>query len=604
MLPVLSQSEADLTACYVQDIAALLDSFSEKDTSSKQSLQQMLSSDQAAFSRASIRVLAHANGSAGSRYVLHLLRKHNLLVEALADPIGSKREDAIAAARVISQIGAPIDADLERVLSATLSLPPVPANAARVLRLLDVLDVASAQPRFYLFQKELMDYPDTNVRGRATLLIACSSKSAALVGRMLLDEDVQVQANAVEALWSFDSAEAHPLLVNAARSKPPRVAGNAAVGLYRMGDLSSFGLMFGMAQQDDPVRRAIAAWAMGETGDPRFLPFLSAWFLRSSGDERVNILQALGRIRRREKLLAEAGAIEIRTWDATMNGSSRHLVLSLWSSSKADLSVMKPTDFAIWEGGSLVQDYEISGHSNPALGIYGFILPRFSTATDPYRIAIMDALQRCLKHKRADDLWRLDRYLTEPRTGESGPVLEKAALPYEESLLGPLAKTHQRGFLASPEALQKIVDSPGIRDRAADDVIAAFDHHSEAMIKFSGKRKLFLFLPSQYVGRLGRQIARLTSFIANERITLHGIAPKGADNCEEFQALCLASEGGSFAALTPEQMPSAVERIYAQSINRFEVTYRVPEQSEPADGSLQITSNNGCGRASFSFTGV
>ena len=54
MLPVLSQSEADLTTCFQQDISGLLDSFSEKDTSSKQSLQQMLSSDQAAFSRASI----------------------------------------------------------------------------------------------------------------------------------------------------------------------------------------------------------------------------------------------------------------------------------------------------------------------------------------------------------------------------------------------------------------------------------------------------------------------------------------------------------------------------------------------------------------------
>jgi hypothetical protein len=132
MLPVLSQSEADLAACFQQDIAGLLDSFSQKDTSSKQSLQQMLSSDQAAFSRASIRVLAAATGSAGARYVLHLLRKHNLLMEALADPRGSRREDAIAAARVIPQIGAPIDADLERVLNAALALPPTVAHAARV----------------------------------------------------------------------------------------------------------------------------------------------------------------------------------------------------------------------------------------------------------------------------------------------------------------------------------------------------------------------------------------------------------------------------------------------------------------------------------------
>jgi hypothetical protein len=35
MLPVLSQGEGDLTACFAQDIAALLDCFSEKETSGK-----------------------------------------------------------------------------------------------------------------------------------------------------------------------------------------------------------------------------------------------------------------------------------------------------------------------------------------------------------------------------------------------------------------------------------------------------------------------------------------------------------------------------------------------------------------------------------------
>jgi hypothetical protein len=603
MLPVLSQSEADLTTCFQQDIAALLDSFSEKDTSSKQSLQQMLGSDQAAFSRASIRVLATATGSAGARYVLHLLRKHNLLMEALADPRGSRREDAVAAARMIPQIGAPLDADLERVLSAALSLPPSVANAARVVRLLDVLEAASPQPRFYLFQSELMSYPDTLVRSKSAFLIASTSKSVSLVGKLLLDDDVRVQANAVEALWTFDAGDARSLLETAALSKTPRVAANGAVGLYRIGDLSSVRMLFSMAAQDDASPRTSAAWAMGETGDPRFLPFLTAWFPRSSGNERVNVLQALGRIRRREKTLAEAGSIEIRAWSATTNGSRRSLVLTLRSPERPDLSAMKPTQFAIWEGATLIEDYEISAQPNPALIVSGFVLPRFSSAADPYAIAVLEAMERCLPYKRADDLWRLDRYLIEPRNGEHGPPLEKAALPYEESLLGPFAKTQQRGFLAAAEALRKIVESPGAKERAADDAIAAFDRQSDAIIKFSGKRKLFLFLAAQGAGRrVDWHIARLRSYVDNERITLHGIAPQGAGGLEEFQGLCLASEGGTFAVLRPEDVPGEVERIYAQSINRFEVTYRVPEQAAQA-GSVQITSPNGCGRAEFSLWG-
>ena len=47
----------------------------------------------------------------------------------------------------------------ERALSGTLSQPKTAALTARVLRLLDVLEVASAQPRLYLFQAELMAHP-------------------------------------------------------------------------------------------------------------------------------------------------------------------------------------------------------------------------------------------------------------------------------------------------------------------------------------------------------------------------------------------------------------------------------------------------------------
>jgi hypothetical protein len=601
MLPVLSQSEADLTACFVQDIAALLDSFSEKETSGKQSLQQMLSSDRAAFSRASIQVLGQTASTAGARYLLHLLRKHNLLMAALIDPRGSKREIAMAAARKIPQIGAPVEADLEKVLSASLGEPRSPENAARVLRLLELLEVSSTQPRYVLYQADLLRYPDPVVRSRAALLIARHTKSTALVSRLLLDNEPRVQANAVEALWTFDPADALPLLVTVGRSKNARIAANAAVGLYRCGDLSSLKLMFGMAQEADSGRRTSAAWAMGETGDPRFLPFLTTWFPTSSGNEKVNVLQALGRIRRREKALAETGTIEIQTWDARIEGASRHLVLTLRSPDKPDLSAFRPTEFAIWEGTTLIEDYEISAHPNPLLAIYGFVLPRFSSIADPYGNAVLEGIDRCLKHKRVDDIWRLDRYLLEPRTGAPGPAIEKSGCPYDEAVLGAYVKIQQRGFLAVPEALKRIVETPGPKERAADDVVAAFDRHSDAMIKFSGKRRLFLFLSEDCDRRMERHVARLTSFLANERITLHGIAPKGAGGCEEFQKLCQASEGGSFSAVAVAEVAREVERIYAQTINRFDVTYRVPGEAQPEPGRLQIAGHSGCGRASFQF---
>jgi len=95
--------------------------------------------------------------------------------------------------------------------------------------------------------------------------------------------------------------------------------------------------------QFDPVEAhgVSAAWAIGETGAPRFLPFLTAWFPSSTGAERINIIQALGRIRRHEKSLADMGAIEIRSWAARVDGAVRQMALNLWSPDRPDLSSLR-----------------------------------------------------------------------------------------------------------------------------------------------------------------------------------------------------------------------------------------------------------------------
>jgi hypothetical protein len=361
--------------------------------------------------------------------------------------------------------------------------------------------------------------------------------------------------------------------------------------------MASLALLFTMARETDGARRATAAWAMGETGDSRFLPFLAARFPNSSGAERVNVLQALGRIRRLEKSRAEVGEIEIRCWENSRTGPRRKLVFSLWSPGKPDLTTLKPTQFAIWDGGALVEDYEVSAQANPPLLIAGFVLPRFATDEDPYNIAALDAMQRCLKYKRADDLWRLDRFLLVPRDGETGPPLEKAALPYDESLLEPHERVRQRGFLSAPEALRKLIGNSGPKERAADDSVVAFDRQSEAMIKFSGKRKLFMFLSPECGFRVERHFARLLSFVENERITLHAFAPKGSAGLELLKKISLAAEGGTFSACDPENLAAEVERIYAQAINRFEISYVASEHGGPVEKRIQVSSLSGCGLA-------
>src|SRR5262249_20710473 len=149
---------------------------------------------------------------------------------------------------MLTAIGSPVETDMENALSAALGQAPSKAGAQRILRILEVLSELSALRSCVRFQAELLAYPDPDVRSQAALLIAKTSKNTVLAGRLLADPDPRVQASAAEALWAFDADEALPLLRIAVRSKNERVMGNAAVGLYRFGELSGISVMLEMAR--------------------------------------------------------------------------------------------------------------------------------------------------------------------------------------------------------------------------------------------------------------------------------------------------------------------------------------------------------------------
>jgi hypothetical protein len=75
--------EPGLLESYANDISALVESFSEKDTAGKQSLVRLLTSDAPVFCAAGIRVLANAKVSAGASFLMFLLTKEKLLTAGL-----------------------------------------------------------------------------------------------------------------------------------------------------------------------------------------------------------------------------------------------------------------------------------------------------------------------------------------------------------------------------------------------------------------------------------------------------------------------------------------------------------------------------------------
>src|SRR5580704_15907727 len=238
---------------FAQDIAALLESFSEQDTAGKQSLSQSFVSDPRAFAASAIAVLASSQPSPGVRYLVQLLMKGKMLPASLLHPRGTDARVALAALQAITANGTNLQPMLELALNRTLQDQSNPENSQQILRLLELL-AAIAPPTFWnSFQLELMAHPDRSVRSKAALLIGRSSKNATWIGRRFMDRDSRVQASAVEALWSLEPAESRALLLTASKSKHNRVAGNALLGLYRIGELKAVRMLLDMAHQREAL---------------------------------------------------------------------------------------------------------------------------------------------------------------------------------------------------------------------------------------------------------------------------------------------------------------------------------------------------------------
>ena len=88
------------------------------------------------------------------------------------------------------------------------------------------------------------------------------------------ESDSRMRANAVESLWGDKTGRASSVLWRAVKDVDNRVVGNALFGLYEMQDQNVIPYILKMASHEKPHFRASAAWTMGQTGDPQFLPVL------------------------------------------------------------------------------------------------------------------------------------------------------------------------------------------------------------------------------------------------------------------------------------------------------------------------------------------
>ena len=488
--------------------------------------------------------------------------------EEIGDAARHTLGEAVALARTALEQGDPMDTHLAEVLRGELERG-TGVQVLRVRRVLEVLSELGADQLVVPLRLVLFSQPDAHIRSKATLMVGRATKSVAFISKRLMDPDERVQANAVQSLWGAGTQDAREVLESALRSQNNRVVANALVGLYRIDDVTSIGRLYAMAGHDVEMFRVSARWAMGETGDPRFLPFLKAALQTDAARCRGMVIRSLARLRRRLASL-ETGRLPIEIWDRrTLPDGACRIGLSLLAGSGDERIAIGPMDVVITAGSKPVTDFSVVGLTEPDRLVVGFALPRITSLEDPFRIGMERGLGLCVQVKPERDLWSIDRYWAgAPAEGELRPEL---AMALEDPVLVSHLRNN-RGCLTNRNIIMKVVSSPGPREKASHYVEASARKLMDTVARVGGTHHVFVFLdPEMEIPETAP--SGLAIAAVENGVSIHAVALERPEGYAGMEALCLES-GGTFEMRAPDAMAESIQRRYQALRNRYEITYR------------------------------
>jgi hypothetical protein len=291
-------------------------------------------------------LLAEGKDSPAARQVLARVIARGLLAEVCADLAGKDP----GAAAMASQLAARLHPEAARAWHA--STPETRALKAEEESILAEWLRLAASAAGRIFDSS----GNAHLRSRLALAWGRIARLAAEGQAWLDDDDPRVRANAVESLWGLSGEREVAVFLQKLGDEHQRVAANAAVGLYLAGRPESVAALWNMAHDSNPARRAAGVWAIGRTGDARFLPLLGE--LRRTKGAPVSLLRnvvlARERIHQVDQLPRET--VDVRLHGISPGGAFR-CSASLGHPESGQPAPLRPTDFSLQLNGRLAWQY-------------------------------------------------------------------------------------------------------------------------------------------------------------------------------------------------------------------------------------------------------
>ena len=557
-------------------IAAEVAAFGRDPPRVREALRGLLNRDSSAFCQAALPLLKQEHGGTGVGYLYALLT--DLL--PFCNPAFCSLEDDVAIARKVMKKDPLLEVRLAKRIGNSQTPEGQPLGTAVALRILEVIGTVADGSRILPILIQCLRQPDPRLRSKAALLIGRTNRSAQRVKEAAWEPDARVRANCVEALWGVDTEEARAALWAATNDPSNRVQGNALLGLYRLGDAASIGSLVRMSAHAESLFRATAAWAMGETGDPRFRPILAQMVGEPDAIARRHVFRAISRLNKTVSSLAEAPRLRVVLYQASWQPDGMRLVQAAVSlPGGGEVTELRPTGIVLWQGPRMIAEYSMRGPRSPARLALAVALAAVRAFTQPSCEVFELIARACLDLTRPADRLAVLRFGQTPPEAAPGSLQPGASVPVQNgSALDPAAE-ELRKLPSHAEVLRTLPNTvspvPGnshlllLEDRTTASGMPKLDAASgEALIRDARAAKWMI----------------------------HAVALTDPGGSPGILAEVAAQTGGvCLAASDPEEIPALWEKLHFLLLHPLEVLY-CPEDPEPAGPlKLQVYCAQGCG---------
>lgn len=564
-------------------LAKLVETFTANPVVSGKAMRQLLEQDPKRFLEDALPLLKTAPDQPGFYHLMALLQSHDLVLKNVCDPALFTTQQAIALARHLARVEPHFELKLAKALLApktSASRREIEENARTPAgrRLLEILAAISGGAQSLLVA-QLVEHPDAYVRSKAALLVGKGHKNASWVQQRLLEKDARVRANALEALWGVQSDDCRAIFWSAIADPDNRVAGNALLGLHQLGEPATIPLILEMTRHAKVDFQRTAIWVMGESGDLRFLPWLEDLLRDPPSALRTHAFHASMKLKQRRSRLAALAALEVQVLpDLGCRENSRELYLSIGCDGEASLAGLKPTQFAVWENGQPINDFEVNEYAAGRALSVGFVFPHIVGPLARQEV-YGAAFRRCLELKRGEDSWMMLKYGWNNAEASLNSLRSSDVLVDAQDAEEMAGSPKNRGRLAGNlwQAAAILIRSTA-GSKGASHVIVIDDGSSEP--------------PGE------AELTKLKDQAITAGVAVHALSKR----TEVFETLCAETGGRWMSRFTEEALPDLLYGFYKQLVGHYQLRFPRPAgnpQSAPAEIKLQICDQRGLGEATL-----